>query len=120
MSRQDHFYHGEFFGLPAKVKHVPFAKESPCKDATGLTAAELAVVVAVIAAEFCQIGPVSLKEIDTIVECSAHSKLRGLVAMGWLEKAGQVKGRTSKLYAPTTKAKRELGLQGWSLLKEVA
>jgi len=121
MARQNGFYTGQFYGLPTKVKRVPFDKdESPCKERTGLTEGELQVVVAVVAAAFCQMGPVSLKEIDAIVDCSAHCKLRGLVANGWLETVGYIKGGTSKMYAPTAKAWRELGLTGWSLLKEVA
>lgn len=120
MRPSDSFYHGQFYGLPTKMKRVPFAHESVCRERIGLTVGELHVVVAVVAAAYCQLGPVSLKEIDSIIDCDAHSKLRGLVATGWLEKAGQVKGRTSKLYVPTAKAWRELGLLGWSLLKEVA
>jgi len=120
MARQSQFYKGQFFGLPTKVLHIPFANESRCKEATGLSPAALKVVVAVIAAEYVQLGPVTHRQINEVVDCHAGACLRGLVATGWLEEAGKVKGRVAKLYAPTERAWRELGLSGWSLLKEVA
>lgn len=109
MNAKDHFFTGFSPGLPAPVRHVPFAKEG-----------QLQVVVAVIAAEYVQIGPVSHRQINEIVDCHAGAQLHGLVLSGWLEEVGRVQGRTSKLYGSTARASRELGLQGWSLLKEVA
>lgn len=120
MARQNGFYKGQFYGLPSKLKHVPFSSESRTKEVTGLTDSQLQVVVAVVAAEFVQLGPVSLRQINTVVSCEAGSRLHGLVVGGWLEVAAKAKGTTGKLYVPTSKAWRELGLNGWSLLKEVA
>ncbi len=120
MARQNQYYKGQFFGLPAKVPHVPFANESRTREALGLTDAQLQIVVAVVAAEYVQLGPVTRRQLSDVIDCHACSLLHGLVHAGWLEVVGKVKGRTSKVYAPTAKSWRELGLQGWSLLKEVA
>jgi chromosome segregation and condensation protein ScpB len=85
-----------------------------------LTDAQLQVVVAVVAAEFSQMTPVTLREIEARVSCCPKAMMHALTKAGWVAEVGQVKGRTAKLYGPTARAWRDLGLLGWSLLKEVA
>lgn len=107
-------------GLPPKVTRMPFGLESRTKELLGLTASQLQVVVAVIAAAFVQLGPVTQQQLNAVVDCHAGAHLYGLVLAGWLDEGEKVKGSRAKQYVPTAKAWRELGLQGWSLLKEVA
>jgi len=120
MARQDSFFYGEAFGLPAKVHRVPFGQESRSKELIGLTEGQLQLVMALVAAEFTQMGPVTADEIDGIVETCPQSHMRAIVKAGWAEEVGFVKRSTEKLYVPTRKAWRELLPEGWSLLKEVA
>jgi hypothetical protein len=120
MARQNQFYKGQFFGLPTKSLHIPFGRDSACKDATGLTASQLSVMVALIAAEFTQVTPVSAAEVAELVEYAAPPALLNLVRMGFAEVVGKEAKSVAKLYRPTAKAWRELGFLGWSLLKEVA
>jgi hypothetical protein len=119
-SLRERLFTGIHPGLPPKVTRVPFGLESRSREATGLTEAELQVVVAVVAASYVQLGPVTHRQINDVVDCHAGAHLYSLVQSGWLEEVGKIKGCTAKMYAPTARAWRELGLSGWSLLKEVA
>lgn len=107
-------------GLPNKVQRVPFGLESRSREAVGLTESQLQVVVAVLAADYAQVTPVTRREIDKVVECSANASLNKLVQRGWLVEAPPMKGTQRKAYSPSAKAWRELLPDGWSLLKEVA
>jgi chromosome segregation and condensation protein ScpB len=107
-------------GLPNPVTRVPFGQESRSKEEVGLLEAELQVVVAVVAADFTQVGPVSREDIDRIVACEATNYMARLERSGWVEVVGVLPRSTSKLYRATSKARRVLGLEGWSLLREVA
>lgn len=118
MSRQDQFFSGVAFGLPTACQRVPFGQESKSRDELGLRPSALKLVVAVVAAEFTQMGGVTAGEIGTIIGSKAHNLSR-LERAGWVA-VKVVPGTTIKLYAPTTKAWKALGLDGWSLLKEVA
>lgn len=107
-------------GLPNPVVRVPFGLESASKAELDLLPAQLQVVVALVAADFTQVGPVSVEELDRVVECSPWSLMAKLERAGWVEVAGHLPRSTSKLYRSTPKAWKVLGLEGWSLLKEVA
>ena len=117
--RQDHFFKGEFYGLPAPVKSTPFGHETRCRDEFGITEVQLAVVVAVIAAEFVGMPPVSARDISGVVGSHASSHMWTLEKLGWAE-AQKKPGTSGKLYRATIKAKRMLGLEDWSLLRESA
>jgi chromosome segregation and condensation protein ScpB len=99
---------------------VPFGQESRAEVELGLKPAPLAVVVAVVAADFCQVGPVSAADLEQVVDCSVTSYMARLERAGWVEVAGRLPRSTTKLYRSTARARRLLGLEGWSLLKEVA
>ena len=118
-SRQDSFFKGEWFGLPAPARYMPFGKESRCRDEFGLTETQLSVLVAIVAAEFVGVAPVSARDIAGVIGSQPNSHLWTLEKLGWVE-VEKKPGTSGKLYKPTAKAWRELGLQGWSLLKEVA
>lgn len=119
MARQDAFFKGEFFGLPTKVLHTPFGRDSKCKDETGLTESQLAVLVALVAAEFAQVTPVTASEVEALVPHQPRPRLLELTKLGFIEVVGKAPKRTTRLYKPTAKAWREFGFIGWSL-KEVA
>jgi chromosome segregation and condensation protein ScpB len=112
-------YHGVHPGLPEPMTRVPFGRTSASRDEFRLLPAQLKVVTAIVAAEFVGLTPVSLSDIEQVVDCSARTMMAALERAGWVEVAGHLPRRTSKLYKPTAKAWRELGLVGWSLLKEV-
>lgn len=121
MGRQDAFFHGEWFGkLPAKPLHVPFGGDSRAMDEWGISDGAVEVVVAILAAEFTQVGPVTATELDLVMSRDPRPHLIRLERLGWIEVVGKVKNRTSKIYKPTAKAWRELLPDGWSLLREVA
>jgi hypothetical protein len=121
MGRQDRFFNGEWFArLPAKCVNVPFGGDSRMMDEWGITDAAFEVVVAILAAEFTQMGPVSAPDLDEVIDRDPRPHLYRLERLGWIESVGKVPRRTSKLYKPTAKAWRELLPDGWSLLREVA
>lgn len=117
---RDRLFSGMHPGLPPPVKNVPFGQHSRSKEIVGIIESELQMVVALVAAEFTQMGPVTARELARIIEAQPQSHLHKLVRAGWVAEAGVVAGSVEKLYGSTAKAWRELGLQGWSLLKEVA
>jgi hypothetical protein len=93
------------------VVRVPFGLESVSKAELDLLPAQLQVMVAVVAADFTQVGPVSVEEIDRVVECSPWSYMAKLERAGWVEVAGTLPRSTSKLYRSTAKARKLLGLE---------
>jgi hypothetical protein len=107
-------------GLPNPVTRVPFGQDSRSKEEFGLLPGQLQVVVAIVAADFTQVGPVSVDEVDRVVDCDPWSHMAVLERGGWVEVAGTLPRSTSKLYRSTARARRLLCLEGWSLLKEVA
>lgn len=107
-------------GLPNPVQRVPFGQESRSREAVGLTESHLQVVVAIVAADFTQVGPVCADEIDRVIDATPHGVLAELEQSGWIQTVGHLPKKTTKVYAATAKAWRELGLVGWSLLKETA
>ena len=112
-------YSGVHPGLPAPMQRVPFGHQCPWREALGLTRAEAHMVCALVAAEFVGLGPVSVRQLVDACGYRGHN-LAGLERAGWIEVAGFIPKRSGKLWKATEKAWRELGLQGWSLLKEVA
>jgi hypothetical protein len=118
MPRVDSFYSGQVFGLPAKVRSVPFGQESKCSAELGLTEAELECAVALIAAEFVQMGPVTARQVGELVSYKPQHPLYSLAKKGFA--VAVARNVRELLYVPTPKAWRELGFNGWSLLKETA
>lgn len=118
--RNDQFFKGEMFGLPNPVRSNLFGRESASLELVGLTERELECVVAVLAADFTQLGPVCASDLDDIVGCDPRTYLYVLARKGWLAVAGKVERSNAKLYAPTARAWRALFPGGWSLLREVA
>jgi hypothetical protein len=106
--------------LPDPVTRVPFGQESRSKEEFGLLPGQLEVVVALVAADFTQVGPTSVQEFDRLVDCDPHSYMAALERGGWVEVAGTLPRTTSKLYRSTARARRLLCLESWSLLKEIA
>lgn len=106
------------FAAVRKATRIPFGQEARSKEELGLLPAQLRVVVALIAAEYAQVAPVSIADITPVLKVVPHGMNR-LERAGWVEAVGRTSS-TAKLYRPTAKAWRELGLEGWSLLKEVA
>jgi hypothetical protein len=116
----DRFRSGVHPGLPAPKRKVPFGQVSTSQEELGLMPTELKLVVALVAAEFTQMGPVSGAELGSITGVSSLTHLSRLEKAGWIRDVGRIPRTTGKLYAPTARAWRELGFVGWSLLKEVA
>lgn len=106
-------------GLPSPMVRVPFGQETRTRDEFGLKLAQLHVVVALVAAEFAQVTPVTIAELAPVLKVVPHG-MSSLERAGWVETVGRVAGTSTKLYRPTARAWRELGFDGWSLLKEVA
>jgi chromosome segregation and condensation protein ScpB len=102
------------------LKHLPLAAKQLVREMTGLTPAQLEVAVAVVAADFTQVGPISCDDMERILSAAPRSVVAVLERTGWIEVAGYIGTTTSKLYRATPKAWKSLGLEGWSLLKEVA
>jgi chromosome segregation and condensation protein ScpB len=119
-ARGQALYSGIHTGLPAPMTRVPFGQHSASREELGLPPAALKVIVAVVAADFTQVGPVSANELRDITDVAPHCHLARLERAGWVEVVGYVPRKTAKLYHATPKAWKELGLVGWSLLKEVA
>lgn len=102
------------------LTRIPFGKDSSSREQLGLAPRQLELVVAVAAADFTGVGPVSVRDLNDLLGTRGHQYMLALVRAGWLEPAGTVKGTAGKLYTSTKRARVELGLAGWSLLKEVA
>ncbi len=107
-------------GLPTPVYRTPFGNENRIRDELGIAPGALSVLVALLAAEFVQIGPVSGDDLDDIVEGQPRAHFVALEKGGWIEAVGHLPKKTTKIYRPTAKAWRELLPDGWSLLREVA
>ena len=119
-ARGDALYSGIHTGLPMPMTRVPFGQVSASREELGLAPAALKVIVAIVAADFTQVGPVNANELRELIDAAPHCHLARLERAGWVEVVAYVPRKTSKLYRATDKARRELGLEGWSLLKEVA
>lgn len=107
-------------GLPSPLTAVPFGHENRVRDEFGFAPGALPVLVAILAAEYVQLGPVSSHDLDQIVEGQPRPHLLALEKAGWIAVVGHLPRRTTKLYSPTAKAWKELLPDGWSLLREVA
>jgi hypothetical protein len=100
-------------GLPAPMQRVPFGQDCPYRAEFGITQASVHMVVALIAAEVTQCGPATFNELGFIDFCSHNGSGAQLERSGWIKCVGRNE-KKAKLWEATPKAKRELGLEGWT------
>lgn len=100
-------------GLPAPMQRVPFGQDCPYKSEFGITESSVHMVVALIAAEVTQCAPATLGELGFIELSSSCGSGARLERGGWIKCVGRNE-KKAKLWEATPRAKRELGLEGWT------
>jgi hypothetical protein len=100
-------------GLPAPMQRVPFGQDCPYRSEFGITESYVHMVVALIAAEVTQCGPATLSELGFIDLSSACGSGARLERGGWIQCVGRDANK-AKLWVATPKARRALGLEGWT------
>jgi hypothetical protein len=112
-ARGQALYSGIHTGLPTPMTRVPFGQDCPYRAEFGITQAFVHMVVALIAAEVTQCGPATFNELGFIDFCSHNGSGAQLERSGWIKCVGRNE-KKAKLWEATPKAKRELGLEGWT------
>lgn len=100
-------------GPAAPLKAVPFGQDSWCKDEFGLTEAQLAVVVALLASEMVGAGLATINELTDFTGVAAQACMAPLVRGRWVEQAGRVDKSREKLWCATRRARQLLFPDGW-------
>lgn len=102
-------------GPAGRPKATPFGHDSWEKEAFDLTPAQLRVVVALLAAEFTGVGPVTIAQCEEVTGGCCHSVMPYLVRGRWAEQAGRVDRSREKLWRATRTALRRLFPNGWQV-----
>jgi hypothetical protein len=127
-----HQFTGLHPGLPMRPKHIPLGGPSRCMEELELRPAQLAILIGLMAAHACaaaaRVYPgvramalagddpsesATLASVEGVCGHTASHDMAILERKGWLVSVGKVKGKTSKLYAPTARAWRKLGFDIW-------
>ena len=108
---------GVHIGLPNPMQpgRTPFGQESKWFETFGLHETAVAVVVAVLAAEFLGLGPVTRRQVEAVIGRTHLNNMRHLERGGWLVVAGQTPRSTEKLWKPTARAWWTFFPQGWQV-----